>query len=249
MAIRFPKLRNPRAASPSKGETGSTQLEVEGRGSYPIAQVATVGRAAESQICIDVKAVSRNHARIFFEGGHFWIKDLGSANGTSVNGKKITLQMLADQDKIGFGGVRAIFRCSLQSAGPAPVAEDPLEGSDDLDPDGTPTGGLGGGQVPAARTHSRERSEKTQQSTQATVGAGSELQSLTRKVERLQGENERLRKKISQGRGSASKGTGSKTSDSKEIERLKKLVSQLERALADSNTRLHNLQERLDRNE
>jgi pSer/pThr/pTyr-binding forkhead associated (FHA) protein len=243
MAIRFPKLRSQKASSSWKGDSGSAQLEVEGRGSHSIHKVATVGRAPDSQICIDVKAVSRNHARIFFEGGQFWIKDLDSANGTSVNGKKITLQMLADQDKIGLGGVKAIFRCSMQPAGPAPVAEDPLEGSDELDPEGTPTGGLGEGKTPTALTKRKKRPG----SPMAAAGAGTELQALTRKVESLQAENERLRRQVAQRRGSGSPGTEPKTADSTEVVRLKKLVAQLERALADSNTRIRNLQERLDR--
>lgn len=247
MSIRFPKLRQQNTTTPSTGKTGCAQLEVESRGGHSITQVATVGRAPDSQICIDDRAVSRNHARIFFEGGHFWIKDLGSANGTTVNGKKVTLQMLADRDKIGFGGVKSIFHCSMHKHGPAPVAEDPLDGSDQLDPDGTPTGGLAEGHLPAGMTRRQGRTEKIQRSTQVTVGMGSELQLLTRKVESLQAENERLRKEISKQRGSTARVTGSKTSESKEVERLKRLVSQLERALADANTRIHNLQESLDR--
>jgi pSer/pThr/pTyr-binding forkhead associated (FHA) protein len=61
--------------------------------------------------------VSRNHAEIFFENGRYWIKDLGSKNGTFLNGQKILSRPVAlrTNDVLHFGsakrGVKLIFTC------------------------------------------------------------------------------------------------------------------------------------------
>ena len=48
-----------------------------------------VGRAPTAQVALLDSEVSRHHARIFLEGGQLRLEDLGSTNGTLVNGKKI----------------------------------------------------------------------------------------------------------------------------------------------------------------
>src|SRR5690242_10997275 len=69
-------------------------LEVEEAGEFFIEDSATIGRAPDIEITLEVRSVSRHHARIFYEGGRYWLKDLDSANGTTVNGDKVRLQML-----------------------------------------------------------------------------------------------------------------------------------------------------------
>lgn len=54
--------------------------------------------------------ISRKHARISFDGSNFIIKDLGSKNGTFVNGKEVGECVLEDGDEISLGGVRLLFR-------------------------------------------------------------------------------------------------------------------------------------------
>jgi predicted component of type VI protein secretion system len=248
MVNQFFKFGRHKPTPEAAGAPERAEIEVEGAGRVTVDQLATVGRGPECQVNLNFRSVSRNHARIFFEGGHYWIKDLESANGTSVNGKKIRLQMLSDGDNLCFGDVKAVFRCSFRSPGPAALAEDPLAGTDAPVPDGTPTGGLGDLALPAARGHSARPPETTMPIPEPGMpGRESQLQMLTRKVESLQAENERLRREISQMR-SALRGTVStsaqQTEGGGEIERLRRLVSQLERALADSNQRIRNLQER-----
>ncbi|HLM72607.1 MAG TPA: FHA domain-containing protein, partial [Polyangiaceae bacterium] len=56
-----------------------------------------IGRAPESGICILEAAVSRQHARIHFKGGRWFLTDLGGRNGTLVDGefvREITLEHL-----------------------------------------------------------------------------------------------------------------------------------------------------------
>jgi hypothetical protein len=215
------------------------ELEVEGLGKFTIGQVATIGRAPESQVVLDLSSVSRNHARIFYEGGHYWIKDLDSANGTSINGKRVKLQMLADQDRICFGDAKSVFRTAARAAGPTPLGRDPLAGTETAIPDGTPTGGLSGG-LPIRE--GAQAGPANSGSSQDAIPGGAEIQALARKIESLQAENKLLRLEIKQYRSTAT----AAASDHAEIERLRILVNRLERALADSNLRLRNLQQRLD---
>lgn len=51
---------------------------------------ATIGRSADNQIHIPERHVSRQHAVISFRDGVFMLTDLGSANGTFVNDKKLS---------------------------------------------------------------------------------------------------------------------------------------------------------------
>jgi len=68
--------------------------------------VLTVGRALENDIRLSNTLVSRHHSRIETEGEQAWVVDLGSANGTLVNGEKITRRLLEVGDEIQIGGVR-----------------------------------------------------------------------------------------------------------------------------------------------
>jgi predicted RNase H-like nuclease (RuvC/YqgF family) len=141
--------------------------------------------------------------------------------------------MLEDKDEILLGDVKALFQSATQTHGPVPLAEDPLAGSDSAIADGTPTGGLDSDLV-ASRSPRKERRSETPRSKTA-------LPALTHKVENLEAENERLRRELYQYRNSGNQ--PGNTPDNDEIERLRQLVNQLERALADSNARLRILQD------
>jgi len=49
---------------------------------------AIIGRAPDVQVTLLDSEVSRHHARITFDGGQVWLEDLGSTNGTLVNGER-----------------------------------------------------------------------------------------------------------------------------------------------------------------
>src|SRR6266481_5690881 len=69
--------------------------------------VTTVGRHDECQIRIKSSQVSRKHCELFEKKGLLLIKDLGSANGTFVNGKKVDGQrVLEPGDELTIGGVK-----------------------------------------------------------------------------------------------------------------------------------------------
>jgi len=48
-----------------------------------------IGRNRASHIKLNLPSVSRQHAKIFFESGNYWIEDLGSSNGTFVNREQV----------------------------------------------------------------------------------------------------------------------------------------------------------------
>jgi pSer/pThr/pTyr-binding forkhead associated (FHA) protein len=68
-----------------------------------------IGRTPECDIILYDAGVSRLHARIFDEGVGMLIEDLGSSNGTVVNGNKVSKQALKDGDSITLGPVKFTF--------------------------------------------------------------------------------------------------------------------------------------------
>lgn len=52
-------------------------------------QTLTIGRDPKADLPIDERSLSRSHVRIERRGAGFWVMDLGSANGTFVNGERI----------------------------------------------------------------------------------------------------------------------------------------------------------------
>jgi hypothetical protein len=64
-----------------------------------------IGRDPAAQVRLVDSRVSRHHAQIEAHGGRFVLQDLGSTNGTTVNGTPATEHELSDGDVIGVGGV------------------------------------------------------------------------------------------------------------------------------------------------
>lgn len=70
----------------------------------------SLGRAPDCDLVLDEDTVSSHHARIDWRHDHAELADLGSSNGTFVNGKKVSGGLrLADNDAIDFGAVQVFF--------------------------------------------------------------------------------------------------------------------------------------------
>lgn len=54
----------------------------------------TIGRDATNGVAINDAEVSRKHARLVFQGGKYVLEDLGSTNGTFVNGQRLAGQVV-----------------------------------------------------------------------------------------------------------------------------------------------------------
>ena len=68
-------------------------------------------RGVFNDINLADSTVSRRHARISLEGNAYCIEDLGSANGTAVNGQAISKTKLAPGDRISIGKNTLLFEC------------------------------------------------------------------------------------------------------------------------------------------
>lgn len=68
-----------------------------------------IGRASTNQVKIVDPGVSSKHAKIWVEDRRWFIMDMGSTNGTHVNGADIDREELKDGDKVAFGPVTASF--------------------------------------------------------------------------------------------------------------------------------------------
>ena len=75
-------------------------------------QVVTIGRRPESTIQLGDPNVSRNHAEIRPHGNGWVVVDLGSTNGSRVNGNRISTHELHEGDEIAFGNTVLHFEAS-----------------------------------------------------------------------------------------------------------------------------------------
>jgi pSer/pThr/pTyr-binding forkhead associated (FHA) protein len=84
----------------------------------------TIGRAENNDIVLDGDMrVSRHHARLDCNDGQWVIMDCRSANGTTVNGQRITTHSLRNGDRIRVGGTPLVF---VPTADPlATITEEP----------------------------------------------------------------------------------------------------------------------------
>lgn len=76
---------------------------------HALSGACVVGRHASAQFVLGDPLVSRNHFRVLHEDGTWMIYDLGSRNGTLVNGARVTSRPLADGDRIVAGATELEF--------------------------------------------------------------------------------------------------------------------------------------------
>lgn len=82
----------------------------------------TIGRVAPATIVLfQDRLVSRRHASVRSEQGHYVLRDERSANGTAVNGvplQELVPYLLQDGDQVEIGEHRLVFHAQQSSAGP-----------------------------------------------------------------------------------------------------------------------------------
>lgn len=77
---------------------------------YTIYDEAVIGRGKDCDIVINEKFVSIKHAIIWREDDEWYLDDLGSRNGTQVNGQRIKQEVVLEpQDVISIGGLNFVF--------------------------------------------------------------------------------------------------------------------------------------------
>ena len=81
-----------------------------------------VGRAVNSDVPIYDPTISRQHAQVSMQNGGVLVKDLGSSNGTFLNGSKITEALAVENDVVMFGKVSFYVREVAKQGEVAPQA-------------------------------------------------------------------------------------------------------------------------------
>ncbi len=71
--------------------------------------LVTIGRHNESMVQLASPSVSSHHGALRLRADGYYVQDIGSRNGTRVNGAEIEEAKLNDGDRLHFGDVRAIF--------------------------------------------------------------------------------------------------------------------------------------------
>ena len=100
--------------APAAGPPAGSAPRLEGKlGTFQLTRTVTrIGRGADADIRIDDPGVSRHHAEIRI-GSDVILRDLGSTNGTYVNGTLIAEQPLRDGAVITIGSTNLTFRSAV----------------------------------------------------------------------------------------------------------------------------------------
>ena len=88
-------------------------------------ELVTLGRSPDNLIHLDDPSVSGRHAQLQVVDEDVQLTDLGSTNGTTVNGAPVTTATLRAGDRVRFGKVEACYECDAAGdAQPLPVMQD-----------------------------------------------------------------------------------------------------------------------------
>jgi two-component system NtrC family sensor kinase len=79
------------------------------QGDYPVTDGMVLGRSSECDVTLPGALCSRRHARIIRQGDAYCIEDLGSANGTLVNGRPVARVELRHGDQLTIGDYQVTF--------------------------------------------------------------------------------------------------------------------------------------------
>lgn len=79
----------------------------------------TIGRGPQCEVSITDPRVSRAHAQVVADGDTATIRDLGSSNGTFVNGRRVKQQALRHGDVLSLGGCEIRYLVSVRLSQPS----------------------------------------------------------------------------------------------------------------------------------
>jgi hypothetical protein len=91
-------------------------LEIDGTMHPLTGGRAIIGRGSDADITVDDTGISRKHVEILWDGKRGQARDLGSTNGSKLNGAKLTKALLEPDSLIEIGRTRIVFRVIAQSA-------------------------------------------------------------------------------------------------------------------------------------
>jgi hypothetical protein len=95
--------------------TWTPVLDINGK-RHPLTKSRTViGRGSDADITVDDTGISRKHVEILWDGSRAEVNDLGSTNGSELNGSRVTRAPLPTDSVISIGRTRIVFRVLAQS--------------------------------------------------------------------------------------------------------------------------------------
>jgi len=102
----------------SVGETGVARLVVftpERTWEVPLddLDLVTIGRTDENRVALEQTKVSRRHAEVVRKGDSFILRDLGSTNGTWMQGERVGEAILQDGDVFRIGDAQFVFKAAF----------------------------------------------------------------------------------------------------------------------------------------
>jgi len=99
------------SGGPPGGQGRVARMVTNDGRSYPLTIGSTViGRGEQANLRLADHGISRRHARLDFDGAQVVLTDLGSTNGTMVNGQRVSAVALNPGDIIQFGTTTLTFR-------------------------------------------------------------------------------------------------------------------------------------------
>jgi hypothetical protein len=91
-------------------------LDIDGR-RHPLKRGRTViGRGTDADITVNDSGISRKHIEILWDGSRAQVNDLGSTNGSLINGRKLTSSALESGATVEIGTTRVTFHLVPQAA-------------------------------------------------------------------------------------------------------------------------------------
>ncbi len=94
-------------------------------GEFPLGELTTLGRHPSNTVRLVDREVSKEHATIERMGRDFILRDLGSSNGTFVNGRRVAELRLRDGDEISLGTSKLVFHSGEPATASAPPVAGP----------------------------------------------------------------------------------------------------------------------------
>jgi hypothetical protein len=92
-----------------KPEPDVVSVRIGGKTHAVTASKVVIGRSRDCELRVADLNASRRHAELRKDGDDYWVVDLGSMNGTLVNGKRVDRQRLEDGDRITLGSTEIVF--------------------------------------------------------------------------------------------------------------------------------------------
>ncbi|WP_084361428.1 FhaA domain-containing protein [Herbiconiux solani] len=132
-------------------------LDVAGK-RHPITKSRTIiGRGSDADITVDDTGTSRKHVEILWDGSHAQAHDLGSTNGSQLNGRPFDRVTIEPESVIQIGRTNIVFRIVPQAGRPATHRPADPAATSRMPAQGRNTGRDAGRDTPRSSSHDNDR--------------------------------------------------------------------------------------------